>query len=152
LRSAAGSLRFGLMPGREKRGLAAQLASYPTFAGCSTDDLEALVDAGGLVTLPAGWPFVSQGEPADACYVLLEGTGRVFLQRREIAQLGPGDIIGEMSFLSGGQRGATVTSSSHVTALRVENPVLSTLVERRPQLKATLQAVYNAHTSSTAQS
>jgi CRP/FNR family transcriptional regulator, cyclic AMP receptor protein len=139
------------MPHRENRALVAQLASYSTFAGCSNDDLAALVDAGGMATLPAGWPFVSQGEPADACYVLLEGTGRVFLQRREIAQLGPGDIIGEMAFLSGGQRGATVTSSSKVTALRIENEALHKLVDQRPQLRATLHAVYNAHTASTAQ-
>jgi CRP-like cAMP-binding protein len=138
------------MPNRDKRALVAQLAGYPTFAGCSSDDLTALVNAGGTVTLPAGWPFVTQGEPADACYVLLEGTGRVFHQRKEIAQLAPGDIIGEMAFLRGGQRGATVTSSSRVTALRIENDVLAELVERGPQLKATLEAVYNAHTSSTA--
>jgi CRP-like cAMP-binding protein len=139
------------MPDREKRALVAKLAGYATFAGCSNDDLTALVNAGGMATLPAGWPFVSQGEPADACYVLLEGTGRVFLQRREIAQLAPGDLIGEMAFLSGGQRGATVTSSSKVTALRIENDALAAVLERHPRLKETIQAVYNAHTASTAQ-
>jgi CRP-like cAMP-binding protein len=132
---------------REHRELVEQLSQYPSFAGCDKDDLTALVQAGGPTQLPAGWPFVTQGEPADACYVILTGSARVYMQRKEIAQLGPGDIIGEMAFLGGGQRGATVTSSERVTALRVENDDLRDLVEKRPHLKELLQRVYAAHTA-----
>jgi CRP/FNR family transcriptional regulator, cyclic AMP receptor protein len=131
---------------RDKRELVDQLSTFATFAGCDRDDLVTLVQAGGTTQLPAGWPFVTQGEPADACYVLLTGSARVYMQRQEIAQLGPGDIIGEMAFLAGGQRGATVTSSDRVTALRVENDDLREIVEQRPHLKQTLQRVYAAHT------
>jgi CRP/FNR family cyclic AMP-dependent transcriptional regulator len=139
------------MADREKRALVDQLSTFPTLAGCSKADLDALVNAGGIAALPAGWPFVTLGEPADACYFLLSGSARVFLQRKEIAQLGPGDIIGEMAFLGGGQRGATVTSSSKVSALRVENEDLRKLVEAHPNLRDALESAYNAHTSSTAQ-
>ncbi|HJQ42245.1 MAG TPA: cyclic nucleotide-binding domain-containing protein [Jatrophihabitantaceae bacterium] len=139
------------MPDRDKRELVEQLGTFPTLKGCTKDDLEALADAGGPAALPAGWPFVTQGEPADACYFLLTGSARVFLHRKEIAQLGPGDIIGEMAFLGGGQRGATVTSSERVTAHRVENDALREPVEKHPNVRKALESVYNAHTSSTAQ-
>lgn len=135
---------------KEKREVLSVLRASQALQGCSDADLTALVAAGGITALPAGWPFVTQGEPADACYFLLSGTARVFIRREEIAQLGPGDVIGEMAFLGGGQRGATVTSSSRVRALRVENDDLHRLVDTHPRLKDALQAVYNAHTSSTA--
>jgi CRP-like cAMP-binding protein len=139
------------MPDREKRELVEQLGSFPTLKGCTKSDLEALVDAGGRTVLPAGWPFVTQGEPADAVYFLLTGSARVYIQRNEVAQLGPGDIIGEIAFFGGGQRGATVTSSERVTALRVENDAMHELVEKHAGLRNALESAYNARTASTAQ-
>jgi CRP-like cAMP-binding protein len=136
---------------REKRALVEQLSGLSSLQGCSKSDLAALAEAGRITQLPAGWPFVTQGEPADACYFLLSGAARVFFQRDEVAQLGPGDIIGEMAFLGGGQRGATVTSSSKVSALRIENDALQDIVSKHPNVKGALQDVYNAHTSSSAQ-
>jgi CRP-like cAMP-binding protein len=135
---------------KEVRELAEQLAGFDTFKGSSGDELRDLAAAGRVTNLPAGWPFVTQGEPADACYFLLDGTARVFFTREEVAQLGPGDVIGEMAFVTGGQRGATVTSSSKVSALRVENDALRAVLTKHPSLKDTLLAVYNAHTSSSA--
>ncbi|MDT4938869.1 MAG: hypothetical protein QOG80_2540 [Pseudonocardiales bacterium] len=130
---------------KDKRELVEQLSTFKTFSGCDKDDFTALVNAGGVTQLPGGWPFVTQGEPADACYILLTGEARVFMQRNEIAHLGPGDVIGEMAFLSGGQRGATVTSSSKVSALRIENDDLRAIIDKRPHVKAALDAVYEAH-------
>lgn len=73
-----------------KRELVTTLSGYPTFAECSRDDVKALVEAGGSFTLPAGWPLVQEGIPADACYVLTEGEALVFHQREQIATLGAG--------------------------------------------------------------
>ncbi|SHG14690.1 cyclic nucleotide-binding protein [Jatrophihabitans endophyticus] len=133
------------MPGGDKRKLTSTLTGYATFADCSKDDVAALVDAGGPFTLPAGWPLVQEGIPADACFVLTEGTALVFHQREQIAELGPGDLIGEMALLGGGQRRATVTSSSRVAGLRVEYDALRTLLSQRSALADAFRAVYDAH-------
>lgn len=130
-----------------KRELVATLSGYRTFAHCSRDDLAALVAAGGPFTLPAGWPLVQEGIPADACYVLTSGSARVFHQREQIAELGPGDLVGEMALLAGGQRSATVTSSSRVAGLRIENDALRQLLAERPKLAQAFRAVYDAHTT-----
>jgi CRP-like cAMP-binding protein len=132
---------------KEKRQLVEELASFATFAGCDKSDLGALVNAGGATALPGGWPFMTQGEPADAVYILLSGEARVFVQRNEIARLGPGDVIGEMAFFGGGQRSGTVTSSTKVTALRIENDAMHKIVEDHPRVKDALRKVYEAHTA-----
>ena len=127
------------------RDLVSTLSGYATFADCSKDDIRALVDAGGPFSLPSGWPLVQEGIPADACYVLAEGTALVFHQREQIAELGAGDLVGELALLGGGQRRATVTSSSRVTGLRIENGPLRTLLEKRPKLEAAFRGVYAKH-------
>jgi CRP/FNR family transcriptional regulator, cyclic AMP receptor protein len=138
----------GDMPGSEKRELVTQLSGYPTFARCDRDDIAALVDAGGPFTLPAGWPLVEQGIPADAVYVLTDGEARVFYVREQVASLGPGDIVGEMALLGGGQRRATVTTASRVSGLRVENTAMMDLFANRPALREVFRAAYEAHQAS----
>jgi CRP-like cAMP-binding protein len=136
------------MAGSEKRELVERLRGYATFAQCERDDVAALVDAGGPFTLPAGWPLVQEGIPADACYVLTGGSALVFHQREQIAELGEGDLVGEMALLGGGQRRATVTSSSRVAGLRIENDALRPVLEKRPRLADAFKAVYDAHSAS----
>lgn len=132
------------MAHREKRAIADQLASSVAFAGCDRADLDALVAAGKQTSFPDGWPFVQEGTPADACYVLLSGTARVFSGRQEIAVLGIGDIIGEMAFLEGGQRTATVSATGPGKALRVEYDELRAVLAKRPHLRDTMTAVYHS--------
>ena len=129
----------------DKRDLISALRGYETFAGCDKADIEALVEAGGAFALPAGWPLVQEGIPADAVYVLTEGEARVFHQREEIATIGIGDLVGEMALLKGGQRKATVTSASRVAGLRVEYDKLKPVLAKRPKLAAAFDAVYAAH-------
>jgi CRP/FNR family transcriptional regulator, cyclic AMP receptor protein len=135
-------------PHGEKRELVDKLSGYPTLANCSRDDIAALVDAGGPFTLPAGWPLVEQGVPADAVYVLTDGEARVFYVREQVATLGPGDIVGEMALLGGGQRRATVTTASRVSGLRVENTAMLDLFTKRPALRDAFKAAYEAHQTS----
>lgn len=134
------------MPG--KREMVNRLLGYPAFAGCDRSDVAALVAAGGSFTLPAGWPLVEQGVPGDAVYVITDGEARVFHMREQIATIGPGDIVGEMALLGGGQRRATVTTATRVSGLRVENAAMLNLFAERPQLRDVLRAAYEQHQAS----
>lgn len=128
-----------------KRELMSALSGYSTFSECSRDDIRALVEAGGSFSLPAGWPLVQEGIPADACYVLTEGAALVFHQREQIATLGVGDLVGELALLGGGQRRATVTSSARVAGLRIENEPLRTVLQQHPKLAEAFRDVYAKH-------
>ncbi|HEV7206857.1 MAG TPA: cyclic nucleotide-binding domain-containing protein [Jatrophihabitans sp.] len=131
----------------EKRELVAQLSGYATFADCGREDVAALVEAGGPFALPSGWPLVQEGVPSDACYVLTDGEARVFHQREQVATITAGDVVGEMTLLSGGQRRATVTSSTRVSGLRIENDKLRDVLKTHPKLADAFKAVYDAHSA-----
>jgi CRP-like cAMP-binding protein len=130
---------------RKQRVLADELADLPSLRGCGKDDVRALADAGSVVTLPAGWAIVSEGTPGDAAYVLLDGSANVLAGRTVIATLAPGAILGEMAYIEGGQRKATVATSGRVRALRVDYDKLATLVDKRPALKEVLRATDLEH-------
>jgi hypothetical protein len=52
--------------------------------------------------------LVEQGEPAKDLYLLLDGVLVVEVGGEEVAEIGPGAIVGELAFLEGGKRTATL--------------------------------------------
>jgi hypothetical protein len=62
--------------------------------------------------LKEGATLTTQGEEADAIYLLLDGVIRVEVDGDEVANLGPGALIGERAVLEGGKRTATLTAVS----------------------------------------
>jgi len=130
---------------RESRPIAERLMTYPTFAGCDLDDLVALVEVGQTFEAPAQWVMMSEGIPADAIYIITEGTAGVYRGQAIVATIGPGEIVGEMAFLSGRQRRATVTSQTAIAGVRIEHEWLERLLPRRPRLQQMLHTVFRSH-------
>jgi CRP/FNR family cyclic AMP-dependent transcriptional regulator len=133
------------VPSREQRALVDELAELPSLKKCNKDDLRALAETGTVRTLPDGWAFVQEGTPADAAYVLLEGHANVLSGRNVIATLEPGAILGEMAYVEGGQRRATVATHGRVRALRLDYDKLGDLLKKRPALKDVLRDVDLQH-------
>jgi hypothetical protein len=66
--------------------------------------------------LGPGEILMLQGEPDDRLYLLLDGVVAIDVDGKQVAELGPGAVIGERAILEGGRRTSTVTA---VTAIRV---------------------------------
>jgi Cyclic nucleotide-binding domain len=52
--------------------------------------------------------LVEQGDPGDELYLLLDGVLAAVVDGEEIAQIGPGAIVGEGAIVEGGRRNATL--------------------------------------------
>ena len=127
-----------------RRNLVQELLEYPVFTDCTERDLDAFVAEAGQFSIPPAWSLLQQGIPADALYVLRDGTARVYDGWRPVATVGPGEIIGEMAFVGGGQRRATVSSVTRLTGLRVEYDQLADLVTRHPCIGEAIKNVYHS--------
>lgn len=71
--------------------------------------------------LPQGALLTEQGEPGDDIYLLLDGLLSVWVDGAQVAELGPGAVIGERALLEHGRRTATlraVTGCVVATAAR----------------------------------
>lgn len=60
--------------------------------------------------LEPGEALVEQGDPGDELYLLLDGVLAVVVDGDEVAEIGPGAIVGERSSLEGGVRTATLNA------------------------------------------
>jgi len=70
-------------------------------------------------TLAAGEVLLRQGEPGDELYLLLDGVLLVEVDGEELAELGPGAVLGERAALEGGVRTSTLTARTPVRVAAV---------------------------------
>ena len=77
-------------------------------AGVSQNGARHLIDQGMWLSGKAGDVLTREGEPVDHLYFLAEGEARVMSLGRQVGTCGPGDLIGELTVLSGETASATV--------------------------------------------
>jgi Cyclic nucleotide-binding domain len=82
-------------------------------------------------TLDAGDALTTQGEAASDVYLVLDGVFAVEVDGREVAEIGPGAVVGERAALEGGIRTATLraTTRARVAAI-APNQLNSAELER----------------------
>lgn len=87
------------------------LRRVPLFAHCSADSLESVASNTDEVDVDGGRTLISQGEPSDTFYVLLDGEAEVSIDGRRLRNLRAGDFFGEISMLDRGPATATVATT-----------------------------------------
>jgi CRP/FNR family cyclic AMP-dependent transcriptional regulator len=93
------------------------LASVPLFRGMSSKELRDIAKATTELKIDEGAEFVTQGDVGREAFVLVEGKAEVIRNGKAIAELGPGDCIGELALLDHGPRTASVVAATPLTAL-----------------------------------
>ncbi len=89
-----------------------QLAAVPLLSGCSRADLRRIERASDQVQVESGRVLCTEGELGREAFVLLSGGAEVRRDGEVVAELGPGDWVGELALLDGGPRTATVTTTA----------------------------------------
>lgn len=88
------------------------------FAALGAPEFLRLWQLGERRTLAAAEPLTRQGEAAAALYFLLRGTVSVRRAGRELARLGAGDFVAEMSLLTGAVASADAWTDGEVELQR----------------------------------
>jgi CRP-like cAMP-binding protein len=131
-------------------------ASVPFFAEVLDDrDLVALALVAWPMEYDVGNVIMKQNDRGDSLLVIDSGTVNVSVvgKSQPVATLGHGDVVGEMSLLTGAPRSATVVAAEPVKAYRVAKAQLAPILEHSPSLydrfaamaenrKAALEQVY----------
>jgi CRP/FNR family transcriptional regulator, cyclic AMP receptor protein len=90
----------------------ARLKKIPVFADLSEDELRNVAQLAAEVSVEAGKELVREGDYSYDVLAIEEGTARVERHGRTVAELSPGDVVGEMGVLERSQRNATVVAES----------------------------------------
>ncbi|WP_370250342.1 Crp/Fnr family transcriptional regulator [Nocardioides sp.] len=96
---------------------------------------------GRRVKLPEGWSPIWEDTPADKAYILLEGSVSVRRDGSEIAQLGPGDIVGEAAIVGHTLRTASIVALTPLVAIHFTDSDLKELLEEMPSFREKVTAL-----------
>ena len=91
---------------------ASRLKRIPVFADLDDDTLTKIAGLAAEVSVPEGKELVREGDYSYDILAIEEGTAKVERGGEHIADLGPGDVVGEMGVLERDQRNATVIATS----------------------------------------
>ena len=89
-----------------------RLRKIPVFADLDEAELEHIAKLAAEVSVPAGKELVREGDYSYDVLAVEEGTASVTRHGEHFADIGPGDVVGEMGVLERAQRNATVVATS----------------------------------------
>lgn len=102
------------------------------------DDWQILLKSAGTEPFVKGQILVKAGDPGDCFFILAEGTVDVSVHgifgSHTIAKIQAGSVFGEIAFLDGGVRTATVRAVTSGTMLRVSRDAFVAIQAWKPIL------------------
>lgn len=118
----------------------ARLRTVPLLTGVNDNGLSSLLTDGTLRHYPAGATVFAELEPGDSLLFVLDGSAHVTIGAdgggagTRVAVAGPGDVLGEVTVLTGELRSATVTAAGPLEALVVARTPFEALLARFPSV------------------
>jgi CRP-like cAMP-binding protein len=113
--------------------LAKHLADVAFFQGFSHDQLRRVAKLAGEVDAEAGAELIGQGRPGQEAFVILEGTAGIYIGGRKCNEVGPGEIIGEMSLIDHNPRTADVRAETPMKLLSFDAHHFRRLLDEMPE-------------------
>ena len=117
------------------------LAMMPLFRSIDREHLLSLVAQSNEKIFTAGNVAIHQGEPTDLLYVVLSGRMRVVQATFEspvagevLAEIGYGEIFGELGVLTDQPRSATIVAVEHTRCLEISPADFMQALQRTPEM------------------
>ena len=121
------------------------LARRPLFAGLSPKELKSVAALGVTLEIAANQVLTKEGAIGQEAFLIVSGNARCTVgDQVEVANLGPGDLFGEMSLLDGARRSATVIADTDMTVTVFVRREFVRLVEASPVVAIKLLAAMAA--------
>lgn len=111
------------------------LRAVPLFSGMTEGALDSIAQLASEIRFGEGDSLMSEGDPGDAFFVIVDGRVRVHQGTNQIRELGPGDFLGEIALIDGRPRTASVSAASPVKALVVYREAFARLIDEHPPVR-----------------
>ena len=111
------------------------------FAELISADADVLLEACEERNLVGGEELFHENDPGDSLFIVQSGRVDIFKNirgdvDRSLASFGPGDIIGEMSFIDGARRSATARTTESSEFLVLSRQSFGRVQKERPDIAA----------------
>ncbi|MEW6666594.1 MAG: protein kinase [Thermodesulfobacteriota bacterium] len=98
--------------------------SVPFFESFTKEHVREILGASNVIKVLKGKVVVVEGEIDDSFYIILSGKASVRKGNQTIARISRGECFGEMSYLSGQSRAATVLAETDCILLKISATLL----------------------------
>src|SRR5215213_11143939 len=92
------------------------------------------------IDVPEGKELARQGDFAYEFFVIEDGTAEVLRDGDHIAELGPGDFLGEMGIVGKVARNATVTATASSKVIVMTGQAFRSISQSNPDIASRIQA------------
>ena len=98
--------------------------SVPFFENFTKEQIKEILTASNMIKMHKGKVVVVEGEIDDSFYIILSGKAAVQKSSKNIAIINRGECFGEMAYLSGQSRVATVMAETDCILLKISATLL----------------------------
>ena len=116
------------------------LGDLPRFGDLSEAEMRMVCDAGREVSVPERWSLLIEATPPDQAYLVVEGRLEVVQHGERVAELGQGDIVGEIGVVGHRLRTGTVTALTPLVMLHLTHDRFQGLYEQVPGFRSAVDA------------
>ena len=108
------------------------LTQVDFFKACTESELAEIAELTVERRLEAGDVLCAQGERGTDAFVLLDGAASVHVNGSHVAEIGPGEVVGELAVERGGVRSATLLAMTPLHVLVVEPRGIKSVLAAHP--------------------
>ena len=117
-----------------KDGKVKLIEKVPLFSRLSKKELEDVARIADELDLPSGKDMATEGDRGREFFVLLEGEADVRKGDQSINTMRKGDFFGEIALVTKMPRTATVTATTDVRVLVINERDFATLLKNSPEI------------------
>jgi len=124
LRVALRGLKEGVPKKENVEDIVDYILNIQFFNNFSKSQVLQILGAANIIKIPKDKVIMSEGEIDDSFYIVLSGSAVVRKQEGNIGFIGRGECFGEMAYLSGESRVATVIADTDCILLKISSMLL----------------------------
>jgi hypothetical protein len=125
----------------------------PLFSDFTQEEFNEFTKRMIIHTMPPGKAIIKEGDTGRAVFILTRGAVKVYStimgKKVELAALQASDFFGEIAFLTGKPRTATVETTEESDVLEVAEEDLTEMIGKSPRIREVLQNYYEQRAKST---
>jgi len=125
----------------------------PLFSDFTQEEFNDFTKRMIIHTMPPGKPIIKEGDTGRSVFILTRGAVKVFStimgKKVELAALQASDFFGEIAFLTGKPRTATVETTEESDVLEVGEEDLNEMIAKSPRIREVMHNYHEERVKST---
>lgn len=130
-----------------------QLQIPAIFSDFTEEDFNKIIEMAELKTYEDGETVVEEGDTGDSIYIVKSGNVKVIAhilgKTVELAELKDGDVFGEVAFLTGRPRTASIIADGRLNIIELNRLLIEDIIEKNPSVLERLQDFYHLRVQET---